>query len=259
MTYLKKPKHVHKKIYIEGETDQKISAFLERPELNAAENTVVLMIHSFPGNKHGQSNLFDRMEKIVSSKSYDTFRFDFRGCGDSAGNPENFTLKNAGVDLRRMMNWCRQEGYERFIFVTEGLGTAIAMMNMAPDVRALISVSGVFNVPKFARARFSKALSNPDNPDYFLLKEQKIGKAFLQELGTTNLVPYLETIRCPCLILHGAKDPYAQIDQLDLIRNHMVTRRIEITTFEDGGHDLHSDNHRKYIFYHAMQFIEKYA
>ena len=63
----------------------------------------------------------------------------------------------------------------------------------------------------------------------------------------------------PTLILQGVRDEITPIETLDLARGHIRSKRLEITTFHDGEHGLHKLNHRKSMFFHITQFIEKFA
>lgn len=59
--------------------------------------------------------------------------------------------------------------------------------------------------------------------------------------------------------MHGAQDKVSPIEQLDMFRACAGHRRVEITSFQDGTHGLPQENHRKSMFFHIRQFIEKYT
>ena len=91
------------------------------------------------------------------------------------------------------------------------------------------------------------------------MKGNRIGIQLLKDLKKTNLIYALNEVFMPTLIMHGAQDKTIPVEQLDIAREHMRSKRIEITTFHDGKEGLQQLNHRKALFHHVMEFIEKYA
>lgn len=251
-----------KTLYISGRDDQRLSVLVERPgggkDKKDGPKTMVIMLHDFPGDKDGNYGLYAHLEPVISSKGHHTLRFDFMGCGQSDGPAEAFTLKSAYDDLHVVMEWCRQEGYERFILVGEGLGAAVACFSSDHDTRAMILVSSQVDL-KRAAARFREDSEPVEGENFLLFGGFKVGQGLLSQLDRQEVVPFLESVSCPVLIMHGAHDRVAPPENLDLFRRHLASRRIEITTFEDGDNSLQGENHRKFMFFHIMQFIEKYA
>ena len=94
---------------------------------------------------------------------------------------------------------------------------------------------------------------------YITMDDQRIGLPFLKELAKTDIIYALKETYMPTLIMQGAKDDITPASQLDFARTYIPSKRIEITTFQDGGHGLEQLNHRKMMFYHTMQFMEKFC
>lgn len=255
---------MRKKVYITDEKEQRLSVLVERrggekdKKDDAAPKTMIVMVHDFPGDKDGNYNLFRHLEHTLYLKGLHTLRFDFMGCGASDGPPETFSLKSAYDDLNRVVAWCREEGYERFIFIGEGLGAAIACLGVDHDTRAMVLISSQVDLKGLAQ-KYKAHSRRPDGEKFVLFGDYKVGDTLLNQLEKQDIVPFLDSIFCPMLIMHGEKDQIAPVENLDLFRKHLSSRRIEITTFEDGDNSLQGENHRKFLFFHIMQFIEKYA
>ncbi len=225
------------------------------------EELLVLMVHGFPGNKNTQNNLFHDIEFLLRDKGYHTLRFDFRGCGESDGREEDFTLAGANEDFQNVLFWARDRGYKRFITIGEGLGATIGLMNVDHTVTASILLWPYIDLPRIA-----KSVYHPENIEaqwlkagYVLMDNKRVGLNFIKELQKTALVLLLKEIKIPLLVMHGAADDTSPIDQLDLLRAHAGAKRVEITSFHDGTHGLPQLNHRKTMYYHITQFIEKYT
>lgn len=250
-------------VQIPAGEDTYIQAIHSRPtEDSSAEwdSLLVIMVHDFPGDRNSRGNVFHDLEFLLRDKGYHTLRFDFRGCGDSGGKEEDFTLTSAGEDFQAVVGWAREAGYRRFILVGEGLGAGIFLMNMIPGVLCAIMLWPKIDFPLIARTAFSTENVEPDSAgaSYVVLDGHRIGLGLLHELYYTDIRPHLEKMECPVLVMHGVMDEISPIDQLDLLRESAFNcPRLEITSFQDGTHGLPQLNHRKAMYFHMAQFIEK--
>lgn len=227
---------------------------------SAGGDTLVIMIHDFPGNKGGHNDLYADLEHRLQKKSIASLRFDLRGCGESDGREEGFTLSSACEDIQQVLFWGKEQGFKNFIYLGEGLGASLALMNIAMDVRALILFWPVLDPKDYAENHISSHLKKHSSiRAAFEYNGHALGPAFLKELRTSDLGYAMRETFCPTLILHGAQDDKIPVSQLELARQQIQAKRIEITTFHDGGAGLPQLNHRKALFHHSMQFIQKYA
>lgn len=254
-----------KNVQIPAGEDTYIQAIHSRPtEDSSAEwdSLLVIMLHDFPGSRNSKGNIFHDLEFLLRDKGYHTLRFDFRGCGESGGREEEFTLAVAGEDFQAALGWARENGYRRFIMIGEGLGAGVLLMNPVPATLCAILLWPMIDFPLIARTAFNTDDVEPDSAgaSYITLSGHRIGLGLLHELYYTDIRPYLEKPQCATLVMHGVMDEIAPIDQLELLREDTANfQRLEITTFQDGAHGLLHLNHRKAMYFHIGQFIEKYT
>lgn len=251
-----------KKITIPGPQGQQIAATITRhgdPDAPDTQKTLILMSHGFPGHKSANNDFLGDLEAMFSARGHDTLRFDYRGCGESDGREEDFTLREARADLECVQNWCLREGYSHFILIGEGLGASVAALSMGLNVKAFAMLWPVLEPKTYARHYLARAVSAPGGHPYSDLDGHRIGHDFIREMKETDLVKTLKEIYCPTLIMHGSEDQVVPPAQLDLARGFIPARRIEITVFHDGDHGLTAPAHRKAMLYHIQQFVQKYA
>lgn len=251
-----------KKITIPGFGGQQIAATISRhgdPDAPEARKTLILMSHGFPGHKSANGDFLGDLEVLFATQGLDTLRFDYRGCGESDGKEENFTIQQAQDDFQSVQLWCRREGYSHFVFIGEGLGATLAALNMGLDVKAFVMLWPVLEPKMYFRHYLAKAVPSPDGKAYAELDGHRIGNEFIQEIKDMDIVQNLKEIYCPALIMHGSEDTIVPPAQLDLARGFIPARRIEITVFHDGDHGLTDPAHRKAMLYHIQQFVQKYA
>ena len=204
---------------------------------------LVLMVHDFPGSREGNHALFADIEALLAEENIHSLRYDARGCGESESGPGGFTLDSACQDFQSVLNWADQEGYERFLLIGEGVGATVCLINLSFNVVAQALFWPVLQPPEWVR----QGILPPD-----------AGPEFVRQMQKTDLTGVLQDVVTPTLIMHGVEDKTVPVSQLDHARRHMRSKRIEITTFHDGEHGLHKLNHRKAVFFHLMQFVEKY-
>lgn len=250
-------------VQIQGENNQYIHALHTQPEersIEAIDKLLFIMVHGFPGSKTSHDNLFAQVTDCIDQKNYHSLCFDFRGCGESQGRQEDFTLASAAEDLENVLGWAKNKGYSKFVFIAEGLGASIVATNLPAEAICMVMFWPMIDMPNIAKTLFqSEAIEEQWlKAGYLLQDKDRIGIEFIQHLQKANISPFLKDLSRPALIMHGAEDEVSPIGQLDLIRKHAGSRRIEITTFHDGVHGLPNPRQRKMVFYHMMQFIEKY-
>jgi pimeloyl-ACP methyl ester carboxylesterase len=225
------------------------------------EKTLLLMTHGFPGHKNGQENVFATLEELAGDRGFHTLRFDFRGCGASDGAEEDFTLAGAGEDFQHVLFWAKQKGYEHFIMAGEGLGATIALMHTNMSVSGNILLWPVLDTKAYAHGLSGgdSIAVKPDKDGYIDVDGFRISNQFLNELKKTDLLYAIKEAFAPTLVMHGADDKMAPASSLDILRDNTPSKRVEITVFHEGDHGLNDPRHRKMVFYHILQFLEKYA
>ena len=251
------------KIHINIDDNQSLTALYSVPESSSVsriEKTLIIMSHGFPGHKSSHNDIYGEIHSLLARKNFNILRFDFRGCGESDGKEEDFTIKSASEDFKAVLKWAKGEDYNRFIYIGEGLGAAISLLNNDKDVAAFVFFWPVLDLNIYRKSYFNIRHVDEDEMKrgYVEHEDRRIGTAFLKELTKMDITEDIQNIRRPVFIMHGHKDKKISIEQLDIARRYMNAHRIEITNFHDGEHGLPKENHRKSISFQIQQFIEKY-
>ncbi|MCB1530725.1 MAG: alpha/beta hydrolase [Rhodospirillales bacterium] len=245
-----------------GTEDDHISALLSPPTEIRPDQTdlpLVVMAHHFPGTKESHDDLFGDLEFLFNTSGLPSLRFDFRGCGQSSGRQEHFTLARAREDFDLVLHWAKKKGYKNIILVGEGLGARLALEKTGDNTMMLLLFWPLIDLPDYAKRHFDteNLFKTDGSADFIMIDRNKIGMHMIGEMldSPPFVFPKLEI---PVLIQHGAQDTVVPVEQLDLLKG-MEARRLDITTYQDGGHGLPDPRHRKMIFFHIGQFLEKYT
>jgi pimeloyl-ACP methyl ester carboxylesterase len=252
------------KIQIDAGADQSITAHYAVPtELYTSriDETLIIMLQSFPSAPLQHDKLYLTIEFLMVDKGYHTLRFDYRGCGESDGKPQDFSIGSACEDFQTIMHWAKSKGYKRFFFVGEGLGATIALMNMDIDVKGVILLWPALDLELFRKAALNLDAISEDEIKRGYIEQDGgviIGTGLIRDLKKIDIVYALKEVFVPTTILHGARDTKIPISQLDLARQYLPAKRVEITTFHDGEHGLIKENHRQSMLFQIQQFIDRY-
>lgn len=256
-------------VFIPIANNQRLSAVMQSGlDSVGGEKTIispkalVIMLHGFPGHKSAQNDVFGELEFQVAKDDFHTLRFDFRGCGESEGKSEGFTLSSASEDIKSVLSWAQSFGYKKFIYIGEGLGATLALLNLVPGVCGAVLLWPALD-PRLTSMSDALAAVKDNQSQaqgYVVWKDTKVGLPFLEEIKAFNPTRKLRNLKIPLLIQQGAADEEVSPAQMELLRRHARSlHRIEMTTYEGGGHGLPEMNERQTMFYHVRQFLKRYG
>jgi uncharacterized protein len=226
-----------------------------------ASMSLVIMAHGGPGgDKRGPLGLFDALaEKLETDFGLSSLRFDFRGYGESDGTPLDLTLRSRSLELGSVVAWAVERGYKRLALVAESLGASVALRAECPQIDVL-----VFLWPAIV-------LADTDLKAYFTPERQAelaekgltldgnipICAEFVRECRETDLVPALDRIRVPTLIVHGDADRCVPVAQARLAHERIRAPK-DLVIVPGGGHSLGRPAERVVALESATRWIEQH-
>lgn len=252
-------------IFIELPDDKFIHAIFAKPSdvlANKFSKSLIIAIHSFPGSMSGAENVFEDLETRMIDGRHAMLRFDFRNCGKSDGQSSDFSLVQAAQDIKTIILWAQNQGYEKITLLTEGLAAMfIAHEPLPPCVKTLVMLWPVADTREMLERYFKidDNLPKLTAQGFYNHKNMSIGKEFIDNMQALDPLRRLKRLTLPTLVFHGKEDMTVPIANLTLIREHLGANRIDITTFDDGTHGLPLPNHRKAIATHILHFIERFS
>ena len=249
-------------ITIQVPNGDKISAVIGRPNerlTKIADKTLIIMIHGYPSTKDNHNNLFGGVADLLVAQGLQTVRFDFRGCGQSEGAKDAFTVETATDDLQNILKWARAQGYSRFGIIAEGLGASLAFANIDPSMSFIILAWPILDPAKVYETLLEEDIKKAGGSNVTAENAKIVTSKFMESLRDWNFSESIEKADVPLLVFHGLQDKLVPITQLELLRTHFKGPRADITTFDDGGHGLIDIPHRRMMHYHIKNFADRYA
>jgi pimeloyl-ACP methyl ester carboxylesterase len=182
----------------------------------------------------------------AASTSYRAYVIDFWGFGETARDPEKYSLEQQ-ADLINL--FLEQMGIGRVVLVGHGVGAIISWVfaNRFSDiVDRLMLVGFPFNIDTLNRRL---AASNvPEMVDWVVGKEPSMEpvrrdaarndllaiQTSIKNIETLNLWEAVKTMSIPCLQVHGLNDPLVQPPTPEQINN--LPEKSHAVLFEESGH-----------------------
>lgn len=225
-------------------------------------NSCIIMMPD-PASSHSKSKdeLFPLISTTAGKYGFASLQFDFRGCGDSSGTMKDFSFSRGLSDLRKMMDWLRNEyKHNQYILITQGLSAHIALQGFMPNlVTAMFFLWPNLN-PLGSHLSFLKDKNNDpqvQKDGFFMQGDTCYGQNLINDINNIALKSQLEAISCPVLAQHGQDDQNIPVNNLDLLRDYMINSRLELGLFMNGQHGLHEPNMREALMTNIKHFLKK--
>jgi len=174
-------------------TDGKISAVL-----HYFSNKFIICCHGLYSSK--ESEKYIKMAEMAGKEGISTIRFDFRGCGESAGSIGDSGLTNRIEDLQEVIHYVRKRfSNARIALFGSSLGGMVAIMVSSMDNN--ISSLSVLSTP------------------YEIKEDLGMGENFIEDLKRYDILKAVEKAS-PILVIHGRRDELVPMKHAEKIYAH---------------------------------------
>lgn len=196
-----------------------------------AKGTVIIF-HGYGGNK---SQMLDKAE-VFLGMGYNTLLVDFMGSGGSEGNQTTIGFLEA-EQVKSCFDYLSEKGENNIYLFGTSMG-AVAIMKAISDFS--IKPKGIIIECPFGTmydtvcARF-RTMNAPTFPMAGLLVFWGGVQNGFWAFGH-NPSEYAKTIRCPTLLLYGAKDEKVSREEIDTIYDHLNGEK-QLKVFPQAGHE----------------------
>jgi len=220
------------KIYFKNK-GEKIEGILHKPEKKT--ESLVILVHGFAGSKDGPGGLFNKLAEELVSKNFDVLRFNFRFTTEDFSQFSKMTIGGEVEDLKIIIDEMSKK-YKKIGLVGESLGGTISILSYDQRIKCLVLwYPAVFQRETDLGKRFLSKEAEKELKETGFVKgkksdgrEYRVGKKFVEELKTLNVIPYSEKIQSPTLIIHGEKDNVVPFEQsLRLLKILKGQKRLE--------------------------------
>lgn len=258
---LKKSKRVGYRIYYKSSGNIRVSGLVFKPTHVGGPWPTIVALH--PG--FGTAADFSDVAISFRDHGYLAFCPDYRGSGKSEGKPE--LAKGEVDDVINGIRYLKSKGLvdnNRIGLFGQSHGAAVAMIvaGRYPEVKAVVEAAGFtdlasayeyhtnkpgdLTIKKLLMSYYSVIGGTPDEVP--------------QEYAVRSAVNYVQSIKAPIMIFHGAKDPIVPVGQAeemyDALRN--AGKTVEMKIYPNEGHGVSDRKSQIEIWQLTFSWFEKY-
>ena len=213
-------------------------------------NNIVVLCHGLKADKTVRGS-FNTLVNLLSKNNINSFRFDFRGNGESTGNDYDMTPSKELEDLQSTIKMLKNMNYDNFILLGESFGASIISLldtKKYKNIKGLISWYGCLDY--FATIEEDKFFSDEHmqiakENGYYAITSKRTGKQFrlgiklYEEIHKITPYEHLINKEIPILLIHGLADrmiPYTLSEKVN-----SLCKNSSIKLIENGDHTFDND------------------
>lgn len=231
-----------------------LAAVLHVPKKKA--KGLVILSHGYTGNKSENGRLFVTTARSLAAAGLAVLRFDFWGSGDSSGEFYQMTPNTEISDLKNVIRWAHQQGWNNIGLLGVSFGGAVSICTLsqipADAVQALVTWS---SVPSFQFWRSTPDIAPELSAD--LNPMHVSGKKFFTDRPKVDVPEAYVRLDLPKLQIQGDNDIPGFREEFS--KYFPVTRGVKKHVIIPGGdHVFTTWKHRKQVIALTTQWFVKY-
>jgi pimeloyl-ACP methyl ester carboxylesterase len=182
-------------------------------------------------------------------------RFDFRGRGESDGDPSTLTVSNEIEDLTAVIAFVRDRGRSRVMVVGSSLGGTVALLVGAKnnELLGLVTIAAPARLPNRPRDAWGgSGQLNRDN-QIEIAPGEFIDAGFFHDASHHDVEAAAHALACRWLIIHGTADPVVPVDDAILLSRRAPNA--DLVTHPTAGHRFDQIEERSWLIQRVAGFI----
>ncbi len=238
---------MERKVYFYSPDGVRLCGILTTP--SAKTDRCVILCHGLGEGKNEWGGFHRRLSDTLVGAGFATFRFDFRGNGESGGKSIDICTTGEAEDITSAILFIKKAGYRRLGIV----GTSFAcgpVLLVAPKYQglvrsvvleyALVDYNSILK-PKFAwpkKAFGKQSMQMLKEKGYFKIYGErdsfKLGQKFMDDVRRLKPWKEMRKLWIPILYIHGDKDdkvPYA-----DSVKYSKLGKNSRLETIKGSVH-----------------------
>lgn len=238
-------------IRIETPTGLRLAGVVHHPQIEDKGLGVVIahgMLSSMDSDKHRS------ICEAVAAGGSTALRFDFRGRGESEGDPSDLTVSNEIEDILSALSFLRHRGCEKIAVVGSSLGGTVALLAGARDrgLEGLVTIAAPARLPDGPRQAWGGS-GRTDGDLIEVAPGEFIHRSFFTDTERHNPISAARSIDCPWLIIHGATDTVVPVEDARLFADAAPAAEVKI--HPTAGHRFDQPGERGWLVETVAGFV----
>ncbi len=239
-------------IRISSPSGLRLAAVLHQPRALTID-TCVVVAHGMLSSKDSDKHRL--VCEAAAAAGHAALRFDFRGRGESDGNPSILTVSNEIEDLAAVVSFVRDLGYSRVVVVGSSLGGTVAILTGAIDRRfsGLVTIAAPARLPEQPREAWGGNSRRDTAGRIEIAPGEFIHRGFFIDATTHGPIGAARSIECPRLVIHGAADPVVPVEDAALLAEG--SQKAVLVVHPTAGHRFDQPEERKWLIERVAGFL----
>jgi len=197
--------------------------------------------------------------ETLAASGVAALRFDFRGRGESEGEPTNLTVSNEVEDFSTVVSFLRSRGFRRIAAIGSSLGGTVALLAGARDrgLAVLVTIAAPARFPNGPREAWGGSGQVVDDRLIEVAPGEFIHREFFIDAAKHDPIQAARAIECPWLIIHGAEDPVVPVEDATLLTKNSLNA--ELLTHPTAGHRFDQPEEREWLIERVAGFITDHS
>jgi uncharacterized protein len=244
---------VTESIRIETPAGLQLAGVVHHPQ-NGDTGLGVVVAHGMLSSKASDKHRL--ICEAVASADATALRFDFRGRGESEGDPSDLTVSNEVEDLLASIAFLGTRGLSRIAVVGSSLGGTVSLLAGARhrNLKGLVTIAAPSRLPEGPREAWGGSGLETSDHRIEVAPGEFIDARFFIDAATHDPVRAARSIDCPWLIIHGAADPVVPVGDAALLADSSPSA--EVLIHPTAGHRFDQVEERKWLIQAVSEFIE---
>ncbi|MCD6381511.1 MAG: alpha/beta fold hydrolase [Candidatus Aenigmarchaeota archaeon] len=237
---------MEEKFFFKNGDGLKLSGILSYPEKET--NKCIVLCHGITVDKNESGNVFKKLSDLLVKEGFATFRFDFRGHGESEGSSFDLTVTGEVRDLESVMEFLKKIGFDEFgILAASFAGGPVALFvgEHSDNIRAIVFWNSIIDYDSLLKPTLpwpkkyfgKRAMEKLERDGYIEIGKRgfEIGNSLIKEVKKLKPWERLLNVKIPMLFIHGDADTYVPYN--DSVKYSKMLGA-KLVTIENGEHGL---------------------
>jgi len=186
------------------------------------------------------------LARFLANKGYITFRFDFRGCGNSDGSEEEYCLSSQMEDLEKVIDFIKMKTNKNKVGIIAKSISCIPSFIIASkrkDITMIIALGPPLHIDKYWS---EEEVEEVKKRGYIFHEGCKYGLKYALEMRNLkkNYIESLKKIDIPTLLIVGENDKKVSLEEVKTILSLLKSegKKMEIIKNADHSFKMNENN-----------------
>jgi hypothetical protein len=219
----------------------------------AAGAPAAVLCHGMLSSK--ESEKIADLAGLLAARGVSSLRFDMSGRGESGGDPRRILYSQEVADLQAAVALVRARGHGRVGLFGSSMGGAVVVLQAArdPAVVAVVTLAGVSRPARWLGEMAPAEVDRWRAQGFFVYDGAPISVEHLEDSLATDVLGAARALRCPLLVLHGARDAVVPLEDGELLAR--AAPRSELVVFPEADHRFSRAEDRAAAVGRAAEFL----